>query len=421
MWPWGESEEEDTSTAASSSTSSTTAATARVTRQQASQSPTPTDFLQLPTHGPRRETPRERLRRVRTPSPRPQSEPSFTFSSNMDEATVQRLMEAAIRATQQSSTQQVQSLKKPELPAFDKRNVEIWIRRIESAFTRVGCTDPKLKFAHLEAKFEVGEDPKVDEYLYGDATSANWEALLTYFRTRYGPTKKDKAIILINGLPREGRTPSQLAAALDDKTKDVTIDDIKKQQLLKQLPSDILKQIVDRVDKLSFHETAQLADKWFDPNGNPLISNNTTSINSVTNTNTGQPTAPQPPAAAAPAAAPSFSAPFVQEDNEADINAIRARQAQKQNHNNNNRFANSRGRPNNNSNRGGFNNNFNRGGFNNNNRGNASNGRPNSSANKPAPQKVCPYHIKFGDEAERCLDWCMLWAKHQASNDRASK
>ena len=323
----------------------------------------------------------------------------------MDEQTLQRILTAAMSATQQNQTQQVQSLKKPDLPNFDKRNIEIWIKRVESAFTRVNCTDPKLKFAHLEAKFEVGEDPVVDEHLYGESTAERWTSLLTHFRTRYGRTKKDMALALINGVPREGRTPSQLAAAIDDKAGTVTIDDIKKQQLLKQLPPEVYRQIVDRVEALDFRQTAKLADAWFDKDGNSLISSSTTSIHNVDR----QPT-PQPEAASSSTHPPnSFSQPFQDEGNDTDVNAIRRQQFQKRNFNSANR-----GR--------GGNNNNNSGNNNNNNNRNNNNSRPNSSNNNAdKPKNVCPYHIKYGDKAERCLDWCILYPQHQASNTRASK
>lgn len=419
MWPWGKDDnvEEAAATNPTAHPASTPDTQGPVTRRQTAQSATPPAFLQLPSGRP--ETHLERRRRNRTPSPRIQADTAFSYSSTMDEAMVQRLMEAAIRATQDSSRQQVQSLKKPDLPPFDKRNIEVWIKRVENAFTRIGCTDVKLKFAHLESKFEVGEDPIVDSNLFGESTPEQWTSLLTHFRTRYGKTKKDKALALINGVPREGRTPSQLAAAIDDKVGDVTIDDVKKEQLLRQLPPDVYRQIVDRVDKLTFKATAELADAWFDKQGNPLIGPNATSVNNIDS----QTTAPRPETATTSSAAtppPSFTPPFPQTD-DTDINAIRQRQAQKSSFNNRN---NGRGRGSgsgnsSNSFRGNSNNNGNRSGNNNGRPGNSNNNNNNSSGNKP--KNVCDYHIRYGKEALNCVEWCMLYTQHAASNARASK
>ena len=122
--------EEDAATSASSET--------RATRSVTSDSH---EFLTIPYSGrlPSRDVARERLRRAsrsRTPSPRPRDSDVFNYdpgANRMDEDTVQRLMEAAIRATQTSSTQQVQSLRKPDLPAFDRKNVEIRIKRVQAA------------------------------------------------------------------------------------------------------------------------------------------------------------------------------------------------------------------------------------------------------------------------------------------------
>ena len=80
-----------------------------ITRNATSASEAPHNFLSLPYSSQRVRDiyapTRDRIRRSsinRTPSPRPEDDAAFDFppsSSSMDEATVQRLMEAAIRAT----------------------------------------------------------------------------------------------------------------------------------------------------------------------------------------------------------------------------------------------------------------------------------------------------------------------------------
>ena len=157
-----------------------------------------------------------------------------------------------MRAANSNATAQVQSLRKPELPQFDKSNIEIWIKRVESAYSRVRVTDPKLKFAHLESKFDVNTDPIINEFLFNtDATEEPWTSFLDYLSKRYGRTTKQEALSVINGTPREGKTPSQLVALMKERAGKVTLDDVLKEQLLKELPADIHRQIVDRVDGLS--------------------------------------------------------------------------------------------------------------------------------------------------------------------------
>ena len=329
----------------------------------------------------------------------------------MDEETVQRLMEAAIRATSSTATSQVQSLKKPELPTFDKNNIDIWIKRVEAAYTRVNVTDPKLKFAHLESKFDVNSDPCINEFLFETApTAATWTSFLAYLRKRYGRTTKQQALSVINGTSRDGRTPSQLVALMKERAGTVTLDDILKEQLLKELPADVHRQIVDKVESLTFEQTGELADKWFDKEGKPLLSNASTSVNSINSRPSASPSTASASAAAASSSSSNFStpfsAPFSQDDAETDINAVRFRQGQKQQVNINN---NSRAAP-----RG-------PGGYNNSQRNNNSQGN-NSTSNTTAPakSKVCNYHIKFGDKAEKCQPWCLLYSQHSASKGRAS-
>ena len=314
-----------------------------------------------------------------------------------------------MRAANSNATAQVQSLRKPELPQFDKSNIEIWIKRVESAYSRVRVTDPKLKFAHLESKFDVNTDPIINEFLFKtDATEETWTSFLDYLRKRYGRTTKQEALSVINGTPREGKTPSQLVALMKERAGKVTLDDVLKEQLLKELPADIHRQIVDRVDGLSFEETGQLADKWFDKDGKPLLSTTPSTVHSIAAQGNPPRLSNPPPTASAAAsstdynASSNFTAPFENPEDESDINAVRFRQGQKQsfrvkNGNQNGGQSNGQG-----GNRGGG-------------QRNSNNTRPpnnSNNGNNAAQKKVCPFHIKYGQQAERCLPWCMLYPQH---------
>ena len=316
-----------------------------------------------------------------------------------------------MRAANSNATAQVQSLRKPELPAFDKSNIEIWIRRVESAYARVKVIDPKLKFAHLESKFDVNADPIVNEYLFNpDANAETWTSFLEYLRKRYGRTTKQEALSVINGTPREGRTPSQLVAAMKEKAGKVTLDDVLKEQLLKELPPDIHRQIVDRVDGLTFEQTGELADKWFDKDGKPLLAATPSTVHSIdAYGNHSRPSTSSSTASASAATqdrddASDFTPLFENPDTDTDINAIRFRQGQKQNFRVQN-GTNPRGR--------GAQNGGQRGGQRGGGAGRGSNGNSGNNNNSNATQKkVCPFHIKYGEQAERCLPWCMLNAQH---------
>ena len=100
--------------------------------------------------------------------------------------------EAAVAAALANQTSQVQALRRPDLPPFDKSDIEAWIRRVEYAYTRNGITRPRDKFAYIEKLFTSKEDAKVNAFLMGDQTDANWTAFLNYFRGRYGRTKSKK-------------------------------------------------------------------------------------------------------------------------------------------------------------------------------------------------------------------------------------
>ena len=172
--------------------------------------------------------------------------------------------------------------RKPEIPAFDKAHIEIWIRRMEHAYTRAGITTAGDKFAWLETKFPVGSNPRIDEFLYGPATQTEWTNFLAYLRKEYGMTKQQKAAIFLDGLKRDGRRPSQYMATLEEKTKDVSVDDIKKEMMLRELPADVRRMLQERIETLSAKDAAQIADNYFDADGRPKNHSNTESINEIT-------------------------------------------------------------------------------------------------------------------------------------------
>ena len=80
-----------------------------------------------------------------------------------------RVAEAAIAAATaatQALTAAQSRAKKPDLPPFDKKNIDLWIKRVEAAYQRAGVVTPKDKFAYLEQKFPVDFNITVNDYLF---------------------------------------------------------------------------------------------------------------------------------------------------------------------------------------------------------------------------------------------------------------
>ena len=263
------------------------------------------------------------------------------------------------------------SSKKPELPPFDKNNIEKWIRRVESAYIRSGITKAVEKFAFIESKFPVDEDPAVDEFLFGTATDENWNAFCAYLKRRYGKTPRQKAAAILEPIQMDGRTPSQYLAKLKQSYGDISLEDVVKEICLRQLPPDLQQTICKQTEKMSATQMMEYADSYYDPNGSRL--------------HRKIPTVSIVEGAQAPP--PTYTSAF--NDDTSDVNAIRGRQQ-----------------------------NFSRGkprpyaaprsmsrppvvtkqhGFNNGNNPTAVRG------NDPA---LCFYHNQFGDRAKRCEVGC---------------
>ena len=264
------------------------------------------EHLQLPNHG----LGRGDLIRSRSPSPAAAAPGTFTFPPIVNPpgegqfrdalepimATDEQLaaireelrneMRAEMRNEAAASAATIPDAikRKPEIPAFDKAHVDHWIRRTENAFIRALITSPREKFAFLETKFPVDFNPRINDFLWGAATNERWDEFLTYLRAEYGPTKQQKVATILDGLKRDGRKPSQYAALLLEKTKDLTLDDVRKEMLVREMPSDIQRMLQERIEGLSLEDAAKTADAYFDQDGKPRHVNKSVSINSVQNT-----------------------------------------------------------------------------------------------------------------------------------------
>ena len=245
--------------------------------------------------------------------------------------------EAAVAAALANQTSQVNALRKPDLPPFDKDNIHIWIKRLENAYERSGVRTVKGKFAFLESKFDTKTDARINKFLYGTQTAEEWDAFLDYLREKHGKTRRQEVYTILNGTPRDGRRPSVLLDLIKERAGETKIDDIFKELLLKEMPSDVRKQVRAQIEGLNAAATAKVCDKHFDQQGKLLESDTPSTVHHNV-------TAPKPPQQQQTRA--SFTAPFPQEEGEKpDVSAVRFKAGQRQNFSVNDRSSSSsRGR-----------------------------------------------------------------------------
>ena len=293
--------------------------------------------------------------------------------------------------------------KKPELPPFDSKNVLIWIRRVEAAYARVGVVEPRDRFAWMESIFQVGLDPQIDSYLYGTNTLQDWEAFIEYLKMQYGPTMRQKAQKLMGDIPRHDLKPSQYLLRLKDDVKDVEIDHILKEHVLKSIPPRIREIMGKEVEGLTAEQVAKQADDFFDRQGRPTekTSNPINQISSSSNassTNTAAAAAPAPPSS-------SFTSAF-SDDDDAEINFVR-RGGQRNNDRgrSGNRGQRSRSRP----------------AFNRQPNSSSTGSFSNSSSTSAAfAAGTCRWHRRFGDKSLKCTTDCPLFKTFSANQKQGN-
>ena len=89
-------------------------------------------------------------------------------------------------------------------------------------------------------------------------------------KQEYGPTIRQKARKLIGDLPRNGMKPSQYLSQLEDEVRDVKLDDVKREHLLKTIPPRIREIMGKVVETKTAAEVAKMADQYFDSQGRIL-------------------------------------------------------------------------------------------------------------------------------------------------------
>ena len=418
----------------------------------------------------------KRISRSRSPSPSPSQTsttthfdfPATTPTGNMDEDTVKRICaeavkmalaedrverdrqsalhtQAAVAAALSNQTQHVRSLRKPDLPPLDKKNVDSWILRVEYAYTRAEVTRAKDKFAFLESKFAGCEDAKINELLQGN-TDDHWTQFLDYLRDIHGRTTEDKVNSLLNGFPRESRRPQQLASHIRERVGSITLDDVLKETLLKEIPSEVRQHAATAIKDLDFQRTADHLEIYFDKQGRVLNSSRaSTSINAISNKPQQQQRKSRPLQSAIKTETPSrnasassslssevndFTAAF-DDATDTDVNAVRFKpNGQRQSFNVANRSQ-SRGRNQNVGQQSNNNNNSrpdqsgsrsaNR--YPSSSRANNNNNtqqRPPTQTSNQTSNKVCYYHETYGHKARSCVEGCLLWSSHQQAKGQAS-
>ena len=207
--------------------------------------------------------------------------------------------------------------KKPDLPPFDPKNIEIWVQRIEAAYTRHGIASAKDKFAFLESQFPVNFSAKINSFLFNPApTDASWQDFIIHLIDRYGPTRRQRAEKFTVDFPRGGRTPSEFLAFMDETGKDVTFDDVKKEHLMKSLPARIREYLGKDADDMTAQQVADKADAYFDKEGR-LLESPTGHINAVSD----KPAMPAPITRCQPPSA-AFTTTFEDVDEEEAVHHV---------------------------------------------------------------------------------------------------
>ena len=283
-------------------------------------------------------------------------------------------------STLTTTTGSTPSRKKPDMPPFDQQNVLIWLKRLQAAYDRANVTLAKDKFAYLESTFDITFNPIINNFLFNsNNTDDDWKEFVEYMKKEYGPTRRQKARKLIGDLPRNGMKPSQFMAQLEEEVREVTLDDVKKEHLLKTIPPRIREILGKAVEEKTAKEVATLADQYFDSQGRPL-EKSATSISHIDC---------QQPSSASPSSA-SFTSAF--DDSNTDVNFVKKPNFKSRQRSQSRPRFNSNGRQGNNASAATT--------------ASSSSSSSSSSRQQQGSNGLCRFHRLFGENATKCVSDC---------------
>ena len=186
------------------------------------------------------------------------------------QASYHALSRVVDRTLAANSAPQPQRPKKPELPEVDLHDVKNWLRRVEAAYARAGVTSPADKLSYLEGKREMCA-PALNVYFHNEApTEETWVEFKAYLVERYGKTIQQRARDTLgegSGWRRNGRKPSDLIAYTLEQMADLTLEDLQKEMIFREMPPTVQEHLLLSFPSDSLHEMGAKADKWFEMDG----------------------------------------------------------------------------------------------------------------------------------------------------------
>ena len=188
-------------------------------------------------------------------------------------------------------------------------------------------------------------------------------------------------------VPRHDLKPSQYLLQLKDDVKDVSVDHILREHVLKSIPPRIRELLGKQVEEKSAEEVAKLADAYFDRSGKPIEKHS----NPINNVNVSSSSTAPPSASSSSTPASPFTPLF--SDDDTDVNQVkrgnfqgrgrsRSRGGQGQGRSNANRFPNASSG------------------------GNSGNNNSSGDSKQNAQPRLCRWHKKFGEKAYNCDTTC---------------
>ena len=160
--------------------------------------------------------------------------------------------------------------KKPELPEVDLADVVNWLRRVEAAYSRASVTSPADKLSYLEGKRGMSA-PSLNKFFHDPSPNdETWEDFKKYLIERYGLTNQQRARETLgegSGWRRGDRKPSDLIHYTLEKMGTLTLQDLQKEMVFRELPSHVQEHLLLTFNTDTLHEMGVRADHFFEEDG----------------------------------------------------------------------------------------------------------------------------------------------------------
>lgn len=150
--------------------------------------------------------------------------------------------------------------RRPRLPAYDPKKLDLWFIRVETEFAALGIEDDDTRYFAVLRAIDGPTTEEITDVLNHPPVQDKYSFLKNTIIERLGVTKKEKLRLVLKGISLGTQKPSQLLRLMKNMAAGILPDDALHELWVEKLPTE-LRAFLAMSDDLQLDQLAKLADR----------------------------------------------------------------------------------------------------------------------------------------------------------------